>query len=65
MHGHVLHRDLELHGRRPSFTPLPRFYARDGGEIHLRDVLGIIRVSGPDLDEPYVVEWADRLGVRA
>ncbi len=24
-------------------------YAREGGELHLRDVLGIIRVSGPDL----------------
>ena len=40
-------------------------YAREGGELHLRDVLGIIRVSGPDLDERYVVEWAERLGVRA
>ena len=40
-------------------------YAREGGELHLRDVLGIIRVSGPELDERYVVEWADRLGLRA
>ena len=40
-------------------------YARDGGDLHLRDVLGIVRVSGPDLDQAYVVEWADRLGVRA
>lgn len=39
-------------------------YARDGGELHLRDVVGIIRVSGPDLDERYLVDWADRLGVR-
>ena len=39
-------------------------YARDGGELHLRDVVGIIRVSGPDLDEQYLLEWADRLGVR-
>ena len=40
-------------------------YARDGGDLHLRDVLGIIRVSGPELDEAYVVAWADRLGLRA
>jgi hypothetical protein len=40
-------------------------YARDGGELHLRDVIGIVRVSGPDLDERYLVEWADLLGVRA
>jgi hypothetical protein len=33
--------------------------------MHLRDVLGILRVSGPDLDERYITEWADRLGVRA
>ena len=39
-------------------------YASDGGELHLRDVAGIIRVSGPDLDERYLMEWADRLGVR-
>jgi len=39
-------------------------YARAGGDLHLRDVLGIIRVSGADLDERYVIEWADRLGVK-
>jgi len=39
-------------------------YARDGGELHLRDVVGIIRVSGPDLDARYLMEWADRLGVQ-
>jgi len=39
-------------------------YARDGGDLHLRDVTGIIRVSGADLDERYLMEWADRLGVR-
>ena len=40
-------------------------YAREGGELHLRDVIGIIRISGPELDERYLVGWADRLGVRA
>jgi hypothetical protein len=33
--------------------------------LHLRDVLGILRVSGPDLDERYITEWADRLGLRS
>ena len=32
---------------------------------HLRDVLGILRVSRPELDERYVTEWSDRLGLRA
>jgi hypothetical protein len=40
-------------------------YAQDGGDLHLRDVLGIVRVSGPELDEGYVAAWADRLGLRA
>jgi hypothetical protein len=35
------------------------------GELHLRDVLGIIRVSGAELDERYIVQWADRLGLGA
>jgi hypothetical protein len=32
--------------------------------VHLRDVVGILRVSGAELDEPYITEWADRLGLR-
>ena len=32
---------------------------------HLRDVLGILRVSGSELDERYIVEWAERLGLRS
>ena len=33
--------------------------------LHLRDVIGIIRVSGAELDERYIEHWADTLGVRA
>ena len=33
--------------------------------MHVRDILGIIRVSGAELDEGYIAEWADRLGLRA
>lgn len=32
--------------------------------MHLRDILGIIRLSGPELDERYIRHWADQLGVR-
>jgi hypothetical protein len=32
-------------------------------DLHLRDVVGILRVSGSELDEAYVTEWARRLGV--
>lgn len=41
-------------------------YFRDGGsEIHVRDILGILRVSGAELDTRYVAEWAERLGLAA
>ncbi len=33
--------------------------------MHVRDIIGIIRVSGPELDEPYITEWAGRLGLSA
>lgn len=40
-------------------------YYREGqSELHLRDVVGILRVSGDELDRPYVTEWVERLGLR-
>lgn len=40
-------------------------YARQGGEVHLRDVIGILRVSASDLDQEYLARWVDELGLRA
>jgi hypothetical protein len=39
---------------------------RQGGEVsdkQWRDVVGVLRVGGPDLDVPYLDHWALRLGV--
>jgi hypothetical protein len=39
-------------------------YHRHGGSgLHRRDVLGIMRVSGHELDERYLADWAERLGL--
>jgi len=39
-------------------------YYRDGqSELHLRDVIGILRVSGDEVDSRYITEWAERLGL--
>jgi hypothetical protein len=39
-------------------------YFRDGGsDRHLRDIAGILAVSGADLDIQYIADWARRLGV--
>ena len=41
-------------------------YYREGqSEKHLRDITGVLRVSGDSLDEAYVSEWAGRLGLDA
>lgn len=40
------------------------YYREGGSEKHLRDIAGMLKVSGSELDEAYIVEWADRLGLR-
>ena len=39
------------------------YYAEAGSEKHLRDIAGILRVSGELVDRDYVQRWADDLGV--
>jgi hypothetical protein len=39
-------------------------YFREGqSDVHVRDILGILRVSGPEIETAYVEEWAGRLGL--
>jgi hypothetical protein len=58
---------VEAYFARPEDVILYKLlYHRQGGsDLHLRDVLGIMRVSRSELDEAYVTEWARRLGVTA
>lgn len=39
------------------------FYHAGGSDKHLRDIDGILRVSGDGLDFKYISYWADRIGV--
>jgi len=40
-------------------------YYREGkSEKHLRDIAGVLKISGDDIDRAYIERWADRLGVR-
>ena len=56
---------VEAYFARPEDVILYKLlYARQvASDLHLRDIVGILRVSGADLDEAYVTEWAGRLGV--
>ena len=39
------------------------FYRDGGSEKHLRDITGILKISGDAVDRNYISEWAKRLGV--
>jgi hypothetical protein len=38
------------------------YYQVGGSEKHLRDIAGIMQVSGEQVDKEYVVRWAEQLG---
>lgn len=39
-----------------------RYYDEGHSDKHLRDVAGIVRVTGPQLETAYIAEWCQRLG---
>jgi hypothetical protein len=39
------------------------FYRAGGSDKHLRDIAGVLKISGGEVDRQYVAEWAERLGV--
>lgn len=39
------------------------FYKEGGSEKHLRDITGILKISGESVDWDYISLWAERLGL--
>lgn len=39
------------------------YYREGGSDKHLRDIAGVLKISGGQLDRPYIDEWSDRLGL--
>lgn len=39
------------------------FYREGGAEKHLRDIAGVVKISGDELDWTYLQDWAERLHV--
>jgi hypothetical protein len=37
-------------------------YREGGSEKHLRDIAGVLKISGEHLDRAYMADWADRMG---
>jgi hypothetical protein len=38
-------------------------YRERGSEKHLRDIVGVLKISGGHLDRGYLEDWADRLEI--
>ncbi len=41
------------------------YFQEGGSEKHLRDIAGVLRVRGEQLDRAYIERWADRLSLSA
>lgn len=56
--------DREAVAARPEDVILGKmwYYAEGGSEKHLRDITGILRVSGDDVDRAYISAWSAKLG---
>ncbi len=39
------------------------YYQEGGSEKHLRDIAGMLRVSGEEIDKQYINHWAQQLGL--
>jgi hypothetical protein len=57
--------DREAFIARPEDVILSKmeYYRQGQSEKHLRDITGILRVSGPRVDRAYIKEWAGNLGL--
>ena len=40
------------------------YYREGGAQKHLRDIAGVLRISGEKIDASYIQEWAERLGLQ-
>ncbi len=39
------------------------YYKKGGSDKHLRDITGILKISGHDVDREYIITWAKNLGL--
>ena len=58
--------DMEGYTARPEDVILAKmqYYREGGSEKHLRDITGILKVSGEDVDRAYVNKWAEQLNLK-
>lgn len=61
----LLFPDLEGYVASPEDIIIGKmlYYREGGSEKHLRDITGILKISGHELDRDYIARWADELGL--
>lgn len=62
---HAMLEGHDAYFARPEDVILSKMlYFREGGsERHVRDIIGILKVSGSEIGMAYIAEWAARLGL--
>ena len=55
--------DTEVSFASPEDVILKKleYYREGGSDKHLRDIAGVVKIMGPDLDLGYIETWAERL----
>jgi hypothetical protein len=41
------------------------YYREGGSEKHLRDIIGVLKISGSEVDGDYIADWARELGLES
>lgn len=57
--------DMDVDFASPEDVILKKmvFYKEGGSEKHLRDIAGILKISGDTIDLAYIADWAGKLGL--
>ncbi len=63
--GRVLEVDLMMASPEDTVLTKLEWSKLSGSERQLRDVAGVLRVSGPELDIEYIEKWVQALGLGA
>jgi hypothetical protein len=57
------HWDASFASPEDAILKKMEFYRAGGSDKHLRDIAGVMKTSGNEIDRGYIDMWADRLGV--
>lgn len=65
LRGHVAEANFDAYFASPEDVILKKmeYYREGGSDKHLRDITGMLKIRGDQIDRVYINEWAQRVGV--